>query len=212
MNLCFSSILLLIIYNKREFSEFACGSNNRSTKNTFTVFGQHIDALNTTRDFLVCCLQRNQRPLLLKNVFQWENKNWIGDILLNLKDLQIEYDVRESDSSKLRTYEAKLEDFLSTLEDNSDHSDSMYLMNEDVLQVTPLPEDHFLLNQTVFGEDFFNLFPKRIKPKVALIIGGRGSRSFLHADPYEWTGWNHLLKGRKLCKFSKGSSDSFLEF
>lgn len=200
MNLCFSSFLLLIIY-KREFSDLAWGSNNRSAKNAFTVFGQQIDALNTTRDFLAG-LQRNPRPLLLKNVFQWENKNWIEDILMNLRDLQIEYDVRESDSSVLRTYEARLEDFLSTLEDNSDHSDSMYLMNEDILQDIPLPEDHFFLNQTVFGEDFFNLFPKRIKPKVALIIGGRGSRSFLHADPYEWTGWNHLLKGRKLCKYS----------
>lgn len=194
--ICFSSLLLLLFHNKCEISDFASDSN-RSTKNTSTVFGLHIDTLHAKRDFLA----GNQRPLLLKNVFQWENKNWIEDILNKLKDLQIEYDVRESGSSILNTYEAKLEDFLSTLEDNSDHSDSMYLMNEDILQVIPLPADHFFLNQTIFGKDFFNLFPMRIKPKVALIIGGRGSRSFLHADPYEWTGWNHLVKGRKLCKF-----------
>ena len=203
MFLCFSSVLLLIFYQKYE--EFAtdfsfCGSERLTYFNSSSVFGLHIDSsLPTTRDLLTS-LHHNQTPLLLNNTFQWKNKNWIGDVLNTYKDLQIEYDVRESESSILNTYEANLEDFLSTIEDNSDHFDSMYLMNEDILNMTPLPEDHFLLNQTIFGKDFFNLFPNRIKPKAALIIGGRGSRSFLHADPYEWTGWNYLLKGRKLCK------------
>jgi hypothetical protein len=46
----------------------------------------------------------------------------------------------------------------------------------------------------------FKFFPEAIKPKSALIIGGVGARSFLHADPYAWTGWNYLIEGRKLCK------------
>ena len=55
--------------------------------------------------------------------------------------------------------------------------------------------------QNYFGENYFKYFPSTIQPKTALIIGGVGSRSFLHADPYEWMGWNYLLEGKKLWLF-----------
>lgn len=53
-------------------------------------------------------------------------------------------------------------------------------------------------------------FLNQFGPKKALIIGGVGSRSFLHADPYEWTGWNYCFEGAKLWTFfppETGSDD-----
>jgi hypothetical protein len=32
-------------------------------------------------------------------------------------------------------------------------------------------------------------------------VGGAGARSFLHADPYEWVGWNLLFEGCKVWTF-----------
>jgi hypothetical protein len=41
----------------------------------------------------------------------------------------------------------------------------------------------------LFEPDQFDLFPSSIAPrKLCVVMGGTGARSFLHADPYEWTG------------------------
>lgn len=64
----------------------------------------------------------------------------------------------------------------------------------------------------LFGEDFFEYFPSAIRPLQALIIGGRGSRSFLHADPYEWNGWNYLVEGKKICTLVETSQFMMLYF
>jgi hypothetical protein len=47
----------------------------------------------------------------------------------------------------------------------------------------------------------FKYFPDKIRPLAALIVGGKGARSFLHRDPYDWIGWNYLFSGKKLCKW-----------
>ena len=139
------------------------------------------------------------RPLLLNNIFGWYSENWVQNTLQILNNETIEYDVRDNESGLLTTYEATLGEFQSIVHDNSDHYDSMYLMNEEILQKVPGLSDLLSLNETIFEKDLFQMFPTRIGPKTAIIIGGKGSRSFLHADPYEWTGWNFLAEGRKLC-------------
>lgn len=138
-------------------------------------------------------------PTILRNVFLWGRDEWTASLVENMENELIEYDARDNESGDLITYEAIFSEFLSTLSNNSDHFDSMYLMNEDVLERLPKSREYFTLNSTLFGEDLFQYFPTLIKPRTALIIGGEGSRSFLHADPYEWTGWNYLVEGRKLC-------------
>lgn len=71
-------------------------------------------------------------------------------------------------------------------------SETILSAAEDSMQKVKLPKH-------LFGENYFeSSFPEKIRPKTALIIGGLGSRSLLHADPYEWTGWNYLLEGKKL--------------
>jgi len=138
-------------------------------------------------------------PKLLRNAFLWDRDEWSKSLVENFKDDLIEYDARDNESGDLITYEAIFSEFLNSLPDNSDHFDSIYLMNEDILQRSPKYRELFTLNTTIFGDDLFQHFPTLIRPRTALIIGGQGSRSFLHADPYEWTGWNYLVEGRKLC-------------
>jgi len=53
--------------------------------------------------------------------------------------------------------------------------------------------DRLKLPTEIFGTDYFQHFPSAIRPQCALVVGGCGSRSFLHADPYEWTGYNYLF-------------------
>lgn len=46
--------------------------------------------------------------------------------------------------------------------------------------------------------DHFKLLPKELVPRDAYLLwGGQYSRSTLHVDPYNWTGTNFVLRGRK---------------
>eukprot|EP00112_Aurelia_sp_Birch-Aquarium-sp1_P021796 Seg5950.2 transcript_id=Seg5950.2/GoldUCD/mRNA.D3Y31 product="F-box protein" protein_id=Seg5950.2/GoldUCD/D3Y31 len=60
-------------------------------------------------------------------------------------------------------------------------------------------------------EDFFQLLPQEIRPWNAMILWGTAySRSTLHIDPYNWTGTNAVLKGRKLWKLYPPGQDHLL--
>lgn len=55
--------------------------------------------------------------------------------------------------------------------------------------------------QEYLEEDFFHLFPPSIQPWDAMLLWGTAfSRSSLHIDPYNWTGTNAVLNGRKRWK------------
>lgn len=141
-------------------------------------------------------------PVVLTNVLD-ENvvEKW-GDLMSELLGEEtIEYDSRVNESGDIENYECSMSEFLEALGENSDHSDSMYLMNEDILNSPQAAPLHFELNRELFGEDWFAHFPPSIRPKTALIVGGAGARSFLHADPYEWVGWNLLFEGCKVWTF-----------
>ena len=115
----------------------------------------------------------------------------------------------------VETYECTLNEYLAALVEGSNHIDSMYFMSEEILQHE---EARSLLGQLelpeeLFGKDLFKSFPLSIRPHSALIIGGAGSRSFLHADPYEWTGWNYCFEGEKLWTFlpPESNQNNFLK-
>ena len=65
--------------------------------------------------------------------------------------------------------------------------------------ITPPPPPNYL--QEYLKEDFYQLFPSEVKPWDAMLLWGtKFSRSSLHMDPYNWTGTNAVLKGRKRWK------------
>lgn len=139
--------------------------------------------------------------MIIRNAFSVP-PSFLGALVESLKDETIVYDVRNEDG--LSTFECKFHEFISLVADNSDHDDYVYFMNEDVLNsgaCADLVEPVFRLPAALATEDYFQYFPPTIRPKMALVIGGAGARSFLHVDPFEWTGWNHLLEGRKLWTF-----------
>ncbi|XP_071511347.1 uncharacterized protein [Diadema antillarum] len=60
-------------------------------------------------------------------------------------------------------------------------------------------------------EDFFELFPQEIKPWNAMLLWGTAhSRSALHIDPYNWTGTNAVIWGKKRWKLYPPGQDDLL--
>jgi hypothetical protein len=146
-------------------------------------------------------------PCVLKGVFsKVDNDNWCEEMRSKLGEIMIEYDSRSHEQEvTLDTYECTLNEYLGALGDNSNHLYSMYFISEDILQLEEARTltSSLQLPSATFGDkgDLFSHFPESIRPMEALIIGGVGSRSFLHADPYEWTGWNYCMEGVKLWTF-----------
>jgi hypothetical protein len=170
-----------------------------STTNTKRPFGVKIarDELQTGDEKP---LYENY-PVVIKNAFHMNNEAWANDLVDELGELDIEYDVRDSESGEIESYEASFVEFLESLPESSDHYENAYMMNENIMNNNPAIRKPFKSIKTLSGSDLFDCFPNVIRPKSALIAGGVGSRSFLHADPYEWMGWNYLVEGRKLWTF-----------
>jgi len=141
------------------------------------------------------------RPIVIKNVFDIDNEEWTESLLERLGDMNVEFDIRRSSDGFVETFEGTLADFVSSLLEESCHEESWYLMSETCLNEDKELSAPLKLPERLFNKDIFQSFPKLIRPRSALIIGGEGARSFLHADPYEWTGWNYLFEGRKLCTY-----------
>ena len=55
--------------------------------------------------------------------------------------------------------------------------------------------------QKYLEDDLFELFPEELRPWNAMLLWGtKYSRSSLHMDPYNWTGTNAVIRGRKWWK------------
>ena len=166
------------------------------------VLGKRVDASRLTLEAFRE-LYEGRVPVVLFNVFKGlDSDAWCEGMVEALKDEVVEYDSRD-ELGELESYEAPFSEFLSALPENSDHLHSMYLMSEDILttaSAAPLAEQLSLPDE-LFGSDLFQHFPAPVRPKTALIIGGAGARSFLHADPFEWVGYNILLEGQKVWTF-----------
>ena len=70
---------------------------------------------------------------MLHNAFAIDYTQWLESLLDTLSDEMIEYDARDNEAGDLVTYQATLGEYVGSLED-SDHFDSIYHMNEDILQ------------------------------------------------------------------------------
>lgn len=155
-------------------------------------------------------------PFIVRNAFpDLDCDKWTESMLHNLGDELVEYDSRNSESKQVDTYECTFNEFLQCLPENSDHIDSMYMMSEDLLRHESMKEAsaQLRLPTSIFGQNIFDDFPAVIRPSNALIVGGVGARSFLHADPFEWTGYNLLLEGQKLwCFLPPMSEDICTDF
>lgn len=118
-----------------------------------------------------------------------------------LQDVEVQVKANAR-GARPRFHTAPLKKVVDGMMAESTHDEAWYLLSENLLGNAPELRDPFVLPPSLFGWDFFTLFPRPVRPKAnCLILGGTGARSFLHADPFEWTGVNYLLEGKKLWTF-----------
>ncbi|CAM9710773.1 unnamed protein product, partial [Heterosigma akashiwo] len=146
-------------------------------------------------------------PIVLTSVFEGlDHEKWCDDFFGRFQDELVDFQVKRAKDGYVELFEDILTSFVEGLQEESCHEEAWYLLDE--LLLFGSKEGQELKDRVshrpvqYFGENLFDLFPKSLRPKDAcLIIGGVGSRSFLHADPYEWTGTNILLEGKKIWFF-----------
>ncbi len=139
-------------------------------------------------------------PMVLRNVWDHEEKDreaWCEELVTQLSGTDVEFQLQKPTGSFL--LKGGFEDFLECVFD-SHHNASYLLFDENVLaDHAPSLMDALQLPVDYFGQDLFPLFPEPLRPKDScLVAGGRGSRSKLHADPFEWVGWNYCFEGSKV--------------
>ncbi|XP_019638472.1 PREDICTED: F-box protein At1g78280-like [Branchiostoma belcheri] len=151
-----------------------------------------------------------KRPVILTDVVpDWAASTWSRDFFL---------ENYANDSAVVKTVDGNgsISSAATTLADFAAKSSRgepgrwMYL--EDELFIPTRPELRADLGEVeVLGEDFFQLFPKEVQPWDALLLwGSPSSRSPLHIDPYNWTGINAVISGRKKWKlFPPGQDQRF---
>lgn len=84
----------------------------------------------------------------------------------------------------------------------SSHERHVYLLHEQLLYSLPRLAEELGAPPMQLGDDWFAYFPPEMRPEGrALNIGGPGSISSLHADPFNWTGTNTVFEGRKAWRF-----------
>lgn len=154
-----------------------------------------------------------ESPLVLTHAFDGGNRRFADEAFSDVffetfKSVECSYQIKpNARGARPQLYEAPLAEVVGGMMAESHHGESWYMLSEDLLDTAP-PDKEALrspltLPPSLFGmHDYFDLFPKSVRPKKScVILGGPGARSFLHADPYEWTGVNYLFEGRKLWTF-----------
>lgn len=143
------------------------GSQYTSKEVIFPRFGLIFDAkkMNVTEFKLY---YDGKYPVTLTNVLDVNLEKITEDLISNITTQTIRYDVRNNTDGSVFTYECVLRDYLTSLPDNSDHSDSMYFMSEDILRNQSCINDICRLPKRIFGSNYFDYFPEKIRPRNAL--------------------------------------------
>jgi len=124
----------------------------------------------------------------------------------DFQDVEVMVQIKKNArGSRPQFYTGTLAEILDGMMEKSTHEEAWYLLSENLLDnaLDCKMKEPLVLPSSLFGGfDYFDLFPPKVRPKKhCLILGGTGGRSFLHADPFEWTGLNYLMEGQKLWTF-----------
>jgi len=148
-------------------------------------------------------LRRSGQPLLLTHALpELDHGRWLSQLVRAAGDEPVVYQEQLGGVTEL--YEARLRDALGACAGASSHDAAVFLFDEELLPRCPpklrlTPAAHPLFAGCDAG---FAAFPRALRPApCCLLAGGLGARSSLHADPYNWTGWNYCLEGTKLWTF-----------
>lgn len=224
---CFIFTLLLLIgivslcfdsnskFFSRTWSSIMAGSSGTvkqhaelpcSVGNDFTI--DHRSNL-TLVEFIRCYDAR--RPVVITDVLQnWKAMNWTKSFLVSsYGDKRVSMKGTEGPLNKAQGFAVPLKNFAEHVHEGQPE---LWTYLEDELFIEMNPELREDLGQPVYlKEDFFQLLPKEIRPWNAMLLWGTAySRSSLHIDPYNWTGTNAVLRGKKMWKLFPPGQDDLL--
>ncbi|XP_068706530.1 uncharacterized protein [Montipora foliosa] len=156
-------------------------------------------------------LKKFGRPVLITDeVIKWKAMKWTKSFLVkNYGDKRVSMKATEGLLQEAKGFAVPLKMFAQHVHEGQPQLWS-YLEDELFIETNPELRQH--LGQPVhLKEDFFQLLPKEIRPWNAMLLWGTAhSRSTLHIDPYNWTGTNAVLSGKKMWKLYPPGQDHLL--
>jgi hypothetical protein len=130
-------------------------------------------------------------PVLLQNVFDSGHERLWEKLQAFLADKRIHFETRldRKKSDHITHFEDQILslDMFSAMVKKGSHARSFLLHDESLLLGCDFKQD-FELPYDLFGINYFDYFPSRMRSGHALYMGSKGYRSHLHCDPYQWTG------------------------
>lgn len=152
-----------------------------------------------------------KRPVLITDVMRkWRAMSWTKSFLVsNYGEKRVSMRATEGALHEAKGFAVPLNMFARHAHEGKPRLWT-YLEDELFIEMNPELREH--LGQPVYlNEDFFQLLPKEIRPWNAMLLWGTAhSRSTLHIDPYNWTGTNAVLSGRKMWKLYPPGQDHLL--
>lgn len=152
-----------------------------------------------------------KRPVVITDVVRsWKAMNWTKSFLVsNYGDKRVSMKATEGPLNKAQGFAVPLKIFAAHVHEGQPE---IWTYLEDELFIEMNPELRDYLGQPVYlKEDFFQLLPREIRPWNAMLLWGTAhSRSSLHIDPYNWTGTNAVLSGKKMWKLYPPGQDHLL--
>ena len=152
-----------------------------------------------------------KRPVLITDVLkEWKASEWNKDFFVK------HYGNKQVVMKAVHGTLNQAESLALPLKLFAKHSDEgkadawTYLQDELLIQLHPELREH-LGNTIYLKEDFFKIFAKEVRPWNAMLLWGTAySRSFLHIDPFNWTGTNAVFYGKKHWKLYPPGQDEYL--
>lgn len=152
-----------------------------------------------------------KRPVLITDALTgWKANKWSKDFFAkNYGDQQVVMKAVRETLNQAESIALPLKLFAKHSGEGS-ATTWTYIGDELFIQLHPELREH--LGVPIYlKEDFFQLFPIEVRPWNAMLLWGTAySRSYLHIDPYNWTGTNAVFSGKKLWKLYPPGQDEYL--
>lgn len=165
---------------------------------------------NLSLEEFVLCYDAKRPVLITDVVMHWKAINWTKSFLVkNYGDKRVTMKATEGPMNAAKGFAVPLKMFAQHAHEGKPQLWT-YLEDELFIEMNPELKKH--LGQPVYlKEDFFQLLPKELRPWNAMLLWGTAhSRSSLHIDPYNWTGTNAVLSGKKMWKLYPPGQDHLL--